>query len=96
MSLICNDQLQFTCNTCGLHHEVKSNYLFFDEIDKEQKNNGSETLYQAEYDFVCEGCDSDIEVTYEVWEYPEGIKDDEKITITNATVVEACNFSVDE
>lgn len=87
MSLNYQGQLQFVCDTCGQTHELKSQHLFFDVVDSEEKPNGTETLYQAEYDFVCEGCDKDIEVTYEVWEYPEGKKDDEKVTITNATVV---------
>lgn len=95
MGLNCNGQLQLTCDTCGELHEIESGSLFFDEIDREEKENGYETLYQAEYDFVCEGCDKDIEITYEVWEYPDGTKENEKITITNGTVVKACEISLD-
>src|ERR1700741_1024499 len=96
MSLIGKGELKLSCDVCGQEHEIKCNALFFEEVDKEEKEDGTETLYQAEYDFVCEGCDSEIVVTYEVWEYPDNVKENEKITTNNATVIKGCEFVPDE
>ena len=45
--------------------------LDFDCVEEEEREMGSERAYEAMALYDCE-CGQTIEITFEVWEYPEG------------------------
>lgn len=45
--------------------------LSFDCVEEEEREMGVERTFEALYDRTCE-CGNRIEITAEVWEYPEG------------------------
>jgi DNA-directed RNA polymerase subunit RPC12/RpoP len=94
MSLTCNGQLQIKCNKCGHQNSINCDDLSFDEVETDQRSGGTETHYQAETEFSCSNCSETIEVTYDVWEYPDGIKNSESIDVKNGTVTQSCNITI--
>lgn len=88
--------LSFRCNDCNeIHTYYKENLnLDFECVGSDERNMGTENHYQAEDYFQCE-CGNDIEVTYEIWEYPIGTHSCDNIEIDGGTLIESFKPTID-
>jgi hypothetical protein len=94
MSLSCTGQLQIKCKNCGHLISIDCDDLSFDEVERNERNDGTEIHHQVIHNFPCTNCKKTIEVTYDVWEYPDGIKNSDNIEIMNGTVIQRCNVQI--
>lgn len=87
--------LKFKCNKCGrIHKYDESEFnLDFDHISGSERSMGAENQYQAEEHFKC-SCGNEIDVTFEVWEYPQGIHNYDNIEIENAELLDSFYFTI--
>lgn len=88
--------LKFKCDECGIIHKYQELDfdLDFDCVGSSERNMGSENQYIAEESFKCE-CGNEIEVKFEVWEYPVGIHNYDSVEIEGAELLESFKFTVD-
>ena len=91
-----SNYLKFKCNSCSrIHKYDESEFnLDFDCIGGSERNMGTENQYQAEEHFKC-NCGNEIEVKFEVWEYPEGVHNYDSIEIDNAELLDSFHFTID-
>lgn len=88
--------LSFKCNNCAKIHKYKaSNFnLDFDYVGGSERSMGTENQYVAEENFKC-NCGNDIDVKFEVWEYPLGVHNYDDINIEGAKLLESFYFTID-
>ncbi len=91
-----SNYLKFKCNSCSRTHKYDESEfnLDFDCIGGSERNMGTENQYQAEEHFKC-NCGNEIEVKFEVWEYPEGVHNYDNIEIDNAELLDSFHFTID-
>ncbi len=88
--------LEFKCNNCDQvhkYHELDFD-LDFQCVGGSERNMGIENQYVAEEYFECQ-CGNQINVYFEVWEYPEGVHNYDNIEIDGAELLESFYFTVD-
>lgn len=66
----------FYCSKCGTKYSLKQEDFDFQAESCSERGMGEETQYAFEYQRQCDSCDQDIEIKFEVWEYPVGIVND--------------------
>ncbi|GIQ57646.1 hypothetical protein Flavo103_07820 [Flavobacterium collinsii] len=91
-----SNYLKFKCNSCGrIHKYDESEFnLDFDCVGGSERKMGIEYQYQAEEHFKC-SCGNEIEVKFEVWEYPQGIHNYDSIEIENGELLDSFYFTID-
>ncbi|WP_449388610.1 PIN-like domain-containing protein [Chryseobacterium lineare] len=91
-----SDYLKFKCSSCGrIHRYDKSEFnLDFGCVSSNERNMGTENQYEAEEHFEC-SCGNEIEVKFELWEYPAGVHNYDSIEIENAKLLESFYFTID-
>lgn len=81
-----------TCN-CGQHTvNVDCEGLDWesDSHEKSPEGMGVETHHYATFNATCPKCNTAISVTFECWEYPEGVIETTDVEPQNCTVDEHC------
>ena len=96
MNLKCNGQLEIKCDKCGHIITIDCHDLPFDVVETQEGNMGTEKCHSADYEFDCPHCGNKISIKYDIWEYPDGSINNVDIEITGGTVVQECNFSMEE
>lgn len=61
-----------TCDKCGEKHDFLAEEADFESTGGSERQMGPENSYTWEYTFNCDKCENDIEIEYQVWEYPAG------------------------
>lgn len=64
--------LNINCQNCNNTNKILSEDSDFEVIGGGEGQMGVENQYSWESNFVCSHCDNEIQIEYEVWEYPEG------------------------
>ncbi|HLO92028.1 MAG: hypothetical protein ACM3ME_05920 [Chloroflexota bacterium] len=77
---------------CGKIHPFEAEEADFDVISKNQKDGGVETAYKWNIDFICGRCGSSILIDYDVFEFPKGKLETEKLFCGSREVVEKFSF----
>lgn len=88
--------LKFKCDNCGRihkYHELDFD-LDFQCVGVSERNMGAENQYIAEEFIEC-SCGNQININFEVWEYPEGVHNYDTIEIDGAELLESFYFTVD-
>lgn len=90
------DELKFKCNNCGKNHTLQKEEvdLQFEITGGSERKMGVENMYEAEESFVCD-CDNQIDVTFQIWEYPVGTHNTDEVRIENAELIEKFDFTMD-
>lgn len=63
----------YKCMKCGAKHFLKPDDFYFEAESGSERGMGPETQYIAEFDEPCHQCGNEINLKFEVWEYPVGI-----------------------
>lgn len=76
-----------------IEKEISKSELYWEIVEADEREMGTEFLHEAELSIVCEQCDEELTVTLRIWEYPEGILNMQDITVNEGEVVEECDLT---
>jgi len=90
-----NKILKFKCEECKRIHMYKEDEidLNFECVGGDERSMGTENQYKANEFFECE-CHNEIEVTFEVWEYPVGVHNYDSVRISGGILIETFPFTI--
>jgi hypothetical protein len=77
---------------CGKLHPFDNEEADFDAVKATEKENGIETTYKWNIDFICGRCGSGLLIDYDVFEYPKGKFDRDALNTGKNEVVEKYTF----
>ena len=77
----------FRCSNCGHVHSLHPEDFDFSAESGSNRSMGQETLYVSYHNQACDHCGQEIEIRFEVWEYPTGIVNHSAHEATGATDV---------
>ena len=80
-----NGNFSVTCSKCGHVNDFDASESDFEQTGTEEKGMGVQKQYTWEITFDCDGCGNEIEVVYDVWEYPTGAYNDSDIQVSGGT-----------
>ena len=96
MSIV-NGTFSLTCSKCGKQHDFTLEDTNFEITSTEERPMGTGICHSWEHSFNCDSnkCENEdeIEIGYEVWEYPEGAFNADKVAINGGQ--EVGRFSYD-
>jgi len=86
--------LIFRCGYCRQENSVPGKNLFFDfeAISGSERSMGEETQYQAIQSIGCFNCGNEMDVTSEIWEYPVGTHNYDRISIDKGQILQSPDF----
>ena len=84
---------KYRCLKCKHENEIQMSDLSFDDVEKHEREMGPEIHHQAQSDFNCPECKAEIELSFDVWEYPEGTINIKDSSANGAEILS--NFDVD-
>lgn len=79
----------YECLSCGAVHFLHNEDFNFESESGSYREMGQETQYAAEFNEKCQKCNNDIEIKFEVWEYPVGIINMTDSEISGAKVLDS-------
>lgn len=82
---IVNGTFSLTCDNCSKQHDFASDESDFDNTSGSERQMGTESGYTWEHTFNCDECENEIEIEYEVWEYPVGAFNNDQVNINGGT-----------
>ena len=85
MSIV-SGSFSVTCSKCGANHDFGADDADFDGNGSDERGMGVENQYTWETTFDCE-CGNQIEIVYDVWEYPVGAYNHSNIEVTGGVAV---------
>lgn len=89
-----NADLIYKCGNCHQKNIVPMNelYLDFECVGGSERNMGEENQYQTEENLECSVCGNEINLLFEIWEYPVGAHNYDEISIDNGEVIQSPDF----
>jgi hypothetical protein len=93
MSLV-NGTFSVTCDKCGTQNNFPASDSNFDLTSGEEKPMGQENCYSWETSVECDNanCDNQIDIEYEIWEYPVGGFDSDEINVDGGTAINRYDY----
>ena len=79
------------CNQCGKIHTISAEDTDFENSYGGERQMGPENGYTWEHTIECE-CGNEIEIIYEVWEYPEGAFNNDTVTVNGGTLIKKFGY----
>lgn len=79
----------YECLSCGAVYFLHNENFNFESESGSYREMGQETQYAAEFNEKCQKCNNDIEIKFEVWEYPVGIINMTDSEISGAKVLDS-------
>ncbi len=82
--------LKIQCDNCSkvIDVELCKNDLDWQIEDTDEREMGIETHYSAVIPLDCEECQSELVISLDVWEYPEGFLNDQDITVEGGELID--------
>lgn len=86
--------LIYKCNNCQLSNIVLSNDLNFDFecISSSNRGMGPENHYQSIENHKCANCKMDIEIKFNIWEYPTGVHNYSNMQIEGGEIIQIPDY----
>jgi hypothetical protein len=85
--VILEGQLEISCNACHHINIINEEEVVFEDVDLDDRGNGTEKTHTAQIELDCDGCGKQISTTYEVHEYPENTLLRDELIIDGGSVV---------
>lgn len=79
----------YKCSECGAKHYLQNDNFIFEPESGSERSMGQEIQYVAEFDEPCHKCSHDINLKFEVWEYPAGIINFTNEEATGAEIIDS-------
>lgn len=88
-----NNMIKVKC-ICGeeIDIDLTDTNLSWEIVETDEREMGTERLYEAEYEVDCCNCNETVSITFHVWEYPEGVCNDQEILVDGGELIEECNL----
>jgi len=83
--MIISGILSLKCDNCKKQHDFPAYDSDFDLSMGNERQMGTENGYSWEHEFECDECGNEIEIYYEVWEYPVGAFNNDILKIKGGT-----------
>jgi restriction system protein len=90
---IANGTLSIKCDNCQKQADFPAVDSDFDCIGGDERQMGSENLYEWEFEYECDECGQNIDVAYTATEYPEGMPNFEEVKVNGGQVVNKYHFN---
>lgn len=84
------------CDKCGKQHDFAEDDADFDATSGSERQMGPENGYSWEINFNCDKCGNEIDVEYEIWEYPVGAFNNDQLTINGGTEISRFDYDFSE
>jgi hypothetical protein len=85
--------MKVRCDKCQKVHIIESEETDFEITNSQERQMGPENEYGWEESIECE-CGNEIEITCEVWEYPEGAINNSQVTVINGTLIQDFEYDI--
>lgn len=85
--------INIVCEQCTAINKLSAEDTDFDIVSGSERQMGEENQYSWQTVFNCEECDNEIEVEYEVWEYPAGVFNNEDINVKGGKTEDQFDFN---
>ncbi len=86
-----------TCDFCRTHAHFPAYEANFVSVGEDtDRQMGAEKIHSWEQKFNCSGCNKEIELNYNVSEYPEGSYNNEELRVKGGTVYSNYTFKFDD
>lgn len=79
----------YKCNSCGAKHYLHGDDFHFEVESGSERGMGEEVQYSYELEEECHNCGENIQLKFEVWEYPVGIINMTNEDASGAEVIES-------
>ena len=76
----------------SLDIDLSQENLDWDVVEIDEREMGVERLYEAALVKDVEGLDEPLEITFRVWEYPEGMVNMQEIELSKGDLIEECDL----
>ncbi len=80
------------CKQCGKGYTFNENDAEFDQISGSERQMGPESCYAWQHAFTCD-CGQEIEIDYQVWEYPMGAFNMDNVDLVGAEEVSRYDYN---
>jgi DNA-directed RNA polymerase subunit RPC12/RpoP len=84
----------YKCSKCGAKHFVHADDFEFEAQSSDERQMGAEIQHFAEIHALCHNCKEEIELEFEVWEYPAGTINHTNESTVGAEVIDS-HFSIE-
>ncbi|MBB6236906.1 hypothetical protein HDC90_001523 [Pedobacter sp. AK013] len=83
-----------TCDHCETEHKFSPDETDFESEYSSERSMGEEIGWEWKYEFNCDNaeCAKEIEIEYQVWEYPVGAYNHEIINVNGAQKTESFQY----
>jgi hypothetical protein len=88
-----NDAIRIKCLNCEHLIEVKPD---IECISTDERNMGTEYVYEGIYDELCPVCNNDLFLKIEAWEYPKLVLNYQNIETNNIEILGNIDFIFEE
>lgn len=84
-----NKDIKVQCS-CGemMTVNLSQQELDWEIVEADEREMGTESLHEAEFEVECEHCHQILTITLHVWEYPEGFINMEEILVDGGELLE--------
>lgn len=72
--------------------DLKKETPFFEIVETEERGMGVEKCHEATITATCGECEEDINITLDVWEYPEGVFNHQEILVEDGEILSECDL----
>jgi hypothetical protein len=80
------------CSTCGKQYDFSEDDADFENTSLSERQMGPENEHSWELIFYCDKCGNEIDVEYDVWEYPIGDLNMDEVKIKGGTKVSLYSY----
>lgn len=89
-----SSDLIYKCNYCHQENVIPFNqlHLEFNCVGGSERNMGEENQYAAEESLECSFCGNEINILFEIWEYPTGFHNYSDISIDSGEIIHTPDF----
>ena len=64
----------------------------FEIVETQERQMGVEKCHEATITVTCDECEEEINVTLDVWEYPENVFNYQEISVDNGEIIDECQL----
>lgn len=76
----------------SINIDLSKENLDWEVVEIDEREMGVERLYEAILEKEMDGLDEPLEITFRIWEYPEGMVNMQEIEVNQGDVVEECDL----
>ena len=76
----------------SINIDLSKENLDWEVVEIDEREMGVERLYEAILKKEMDGLDEPLEITFRIWEYPEGMVNMQEIEVNQGDVVEECDL----